>query len=266
MEERKEIALIDLFSALKRFWYIVIIVALLFTTAAYFFTKKQTPMYSQRLEFYVTHRDVTTSGSDISIIGNNIPFIADSVGKEKVVNYMYREYLSKKNYTMTTGALMSCISTGVVSHDDGSRQFYIEATAENPTLCKDILESYKEMFDYHSTIADPLPPDEALHAFNGFDVKTNDNAKIGTQVSPSMPKNLVIGFLIGAVVSYILVFIRYITDNVVNTAEDLSRRFSDIPILAIIPDIESDDKHSDEYVKSASGAKKKAVKEDVSNG
>ena len=44
MEERKEIALIDLFSALKRFWYIVIIVALLFTTAAYFFTKKQTPM------------------------------------------------------------------------------------------------------------------------------------------------------------------------------------------------------------------------------
>ena len=53
-------------------------------------------------------------------------------------------------------------------------------------------------------------------------------------VSPSVPKNIVIGGLVGAILSIGIIFIRFMLDNRLHTQEDVEK-YLEIPNLGVIP-------------------------------
>ena len=66
-------------------------------------------------------------------------------------------------------------------------------------------------------------------------ITTADDAKLQTSpVSPSAPKNIVIGGLVGAILSIGIIFIRFMLDNRLHTKEDVEK-YLEIPNLGVIP-------------------------------
>lgn len=53
-------------------------------------------------------------------------------------------------------------------------------------------------------------------------------------VSPNVPRNVILGFLLGALLVIIIVAIRFITDDKIKTSADV-RKYLDLPTLAILP-------------------------------
>ena len=76
---------------------------------------------------------------------------------------------------------------------------------------------------------------EVKETLNINNITTVDDAKLQTSpVSPSVPKNIVIGGLVGAILSIGIIFIRFMLDNRLHTQEDVEK-YLEIPNLGVIP-------------------------------
>ena len=76
---------------------------------------------------------------------------------------------------------------------------------------------------------------EVKETLNINNITTVDDAKLQTSpVSPSVPKNIVIGGLVGAILSIGIIFIRFMLDNRLHTKEDVEK-YLEIPNLGVIP-------------------------------
>ena len=76
---------------------------------------------------------------------------------------------------------------------------------------------------------------EVKETLNINNITTVDDAKLQTSpISPSVPKNIVIGGLVGAILSIGIIFIRFMLDNRLHTKEDVEK-YLEIPNLGVIP-------------------------------
>ena len=78
---------------------------------------------------------------------------------------------------------------------------------------------------------------EANRLLGGSNASVIQKAKTATGPSSSTQKNTVLGACIGALL--IIVVLRKVFDVVVRTENDLAEAFPKIPILGVIPDIDS---------------------------
>lgn len=98
------------------------------------------------------------------------------------------------------------------------------ATTTDPQLSKKIVDTTVDVFT-----------NEVKETLNINNITTVDDAKLQTSpVSPSVPKNIVIGGLVGAILSIGIIFIRFMLDNRLHTKEDVEK-YLEIPNLGVIP-------------------------------
>ena len=126
-----------------------------------------------------------------------------------------------KELNVDTNVVSSALS---ISNETDTQIISISATTTDPQLSKKIVDTTVDVFT-----------NEVKETLNINNITTVDDAKLQTSpVSPSVPKNIVIGGLVGAILSIGIIFIRFMLDNRLHTQEDVEK-YLEIPNLGVIP-------------------------------
>ena len=151
----------------------------------------------------------------------------DKLSEETInqIPVLYEQYKNKskvaKELNVDTNVVSSALS---ISNETDTQIISISATTTDPQLSKKIVDTTVNVFT-----------NEVKETLNINNITTVDDAKLQTSpVSPSVPKNIVIGGLVGAILSIGIIFIRFMLDNRLHTQEDVEK-YLEIPNLGVIP-------------------------------
>ena len=221
-EEEVTIDLMEVFKQLKTHIRTIILttllVALLVGVVTVFFIPKK---YESTVRLYLKP-DSSTGVSDYSqvnannlLVNNYVEMIKGNNITEKAANEL------KLDQEEVSKALS-------VSNETNTQVISITSTTTDPALSKRIVDQVTKTFR-----------DEVRENLNVTNITIIDNSKIATSpVSPSLPKNLAIGALAGAVLSIAVVIIRMLMDTRIHN-KDEAEQYLGIPNLGAVPFIEN---------------------------
>ncbi len=221
-EEEVTIDLMEVFKQLKTHIRTIILttllVALLVGVVTVFFIPKK---YESTVRLYLKP-DSSTGVSDYSqvnannlLVNNYVEMIKGNNITEKAANEL------KLDQEEVSKALS-------VSNETNTQVISITSTTTDPALSKRIVDQVTKTFR-----------DEVRENLNVTNITIIDNSKIATSpVSPSLPKNLAIGALAGAVLSIAFVIIRMLMDTRIHN-KDEAEQYLGIPNLGAVPFIEN---------------------------
>lgn len=142
----------------------------------------------------------------------------------------------------------------------------IEASAVNSTEIFEVTVTStdpEEAENIANTIAVMLP-DKIAAIVDGSSVRIVDYAIVPShRAAPSYTKNTAIGMVLGFVLSCAVVICMELFDETVRTEDYLTQTYPDIPLLAVVPDMDASKNHGYGYYgygetggKSSKGGKK----------
>lgn len=246
-----EIDLLKLFSALWRRALVIILVALLAASAAFavtlFFIE---PTYQATASFYVNNSSISIGSMNYSISAGEL-----SASSTLVNTYIYilksrttlEDVIEKGDLPYTYVQLNNMITTKTVAN---TAAFDVTVTSGSPTESEHIA----------NTIATVLP-ERITEIVDGSSVRIVDYAIVPAhRAGPSYTKNLMIGFLVGAVLAAGIITVRFLIDEqndvVIHSSDELRELYPDIKVLALIPDMRLSEKKG-YYYSSYYGDQKK---------
>ena len=246
-----EIDLLKLFRVLWRRALVIILVALLAASAVFavtlFFIE---PTYQATASFYVNNSSISIGSMNYSISAGEL-----SASTTLVNTYIYilksrttlEDVIEKASLPYTYKELDELISTKAVT---GTAAFDVTVTTGSPTESELIA----------NTIATVLP-ERITEIVDGSNVRIVDYAIVPAhRAGPSYSKNLIIGFLAGAVLAAGIITVNYIIDEqndvVIHSSDELRQLYPDIKVLAMIPDMRLSEQKG-YYYSSYYGDKKK---------
>lgn len=216
--EELEIDLSELFGLLKKRWRLIVISMVIMTLVAgvftvFFIDKK----YSSSSQIYLKPK--VTEG----IVDNTTLNVNKQMVKNYVIMLKADTILAAvgEQVGVDVGTVKGAVSVSQVNDSDIIK---VTSTTTDPGLSKAITENLITEF-YESTSA-------ILQVDNMF---TLDEAKINTNpVSPNLKMNLVIGALLGIMLSCGYVFLGYMLDTRLRSKEEAERVLG-VPVLGIVP-------------------------------
>ena len=222
-DDEVTIDLMELLTQILDHWLLVVICAILGTAimGVYSF-RLATPMYQSTSKLYVVNsKDSAINLSDLQI-GNYLAqdyqevfhnwHVEDRVIEELGLDYTYSQL----------GRMVS------VSNPTNTRILYITVTNPDPREAQAIASTFaKVACEFIAVKMDQEQP-------NIF-----EEARVPlTPSSPNKSRNLMIGFLLGAVLAVAFVVIRFVADDKVRTPEDIEKLL-DLPTLGVVTEQES---------------------------
>ena len=214
-EEETTIDLMEVFKQLKTHIRPIILTTLLIALVAgvvtvFFIPKK----YESTVRLYLKP-DSSTGVSNNLLVNNYVEMIKGNNITEKAATAL------KINQSEVSSSL-------AVSNETNTQVISITSTTTDPALSKRIVDQVTKTFR-----------DEVRENLNVTNITIIDNSKIATSpVSPSLPKNLAIGALAGAVLSIAFVIIRMLMDTRIHN-KDEAEQYLGIPNLGAVPFIEN---------------------------
>ena len=220
-----EIDLVELFYRLLNAWKLIALFALIGAFAAYGLTKFYiTPKYQSKAVIYAVGRsDSVINMSDLQI-GSSLTNDYISIFNIWEVHARVIETLEERGHDMRGYSYSSLHNMLEVKNPSSTRMINITVTGTNPQLCADIANAYAEVVsDY---IAETMSTDRP-NIMSTARVSTNP-------VSPSVKRNCVLGFLVGAVLACCIVVLRMLLDDKIKTSEDILK-YTGLVNLAVVP-------------------------------
>ena len=231
---------IDLMHLLKVLWqrkWIILICTILIGAIAlgyaYFFVK---PEYQAKAMMYVNNSTVSIGGTSVSISPSELS-AAKSLLNIYLIILQSRTTLdqviqdSGLNYTYAQMSKMVKASSV-----NSTEVFQIVATCNNPGDAKLIVDTIVKIL-----------PDRVADIVDGSSVRLVDHAVYPTSRSaPSYSRYLMIGLLIGFVLSCALFILIDLLDTTIRDEDYLFQRYN-IPVLAVVPDATETGKSSYGY-------------------
>ena len=230
--EEIEIDLQRLFSALLSKAWLIGLVAILCAVAmllgTLFFV---TPEYQATAMFYVNNNALSLGDASFSLSAADISASRGLV-KSYIVILNTRESLNAvidyADSDLTYSELVGMISADAV---DSTEIFRVVVTSTDPQEAKEIADA----------IAYVLPK-RIASIVEGTSAKVVDSAvKPAVPSSPSYTKNTMLGFMIGLVLTSLLVMLREYLDITIRTEDDIGRCCPH-PVLTSVPDMEAHSK------------------------
>ncbi|MDE6154867.1 MAG: hypothetical protein K2F67_00345 [Eubacterium sp.] len=264
MEENREIT-IDLrkiFSMLRKKMIFIVIIALIGSVLAgcitNFFIE---PKYTATIKMHVYSSSDNRIGANSSISSSEID------ASQKLVN-TYLVVVKSKTFTekvadkiggnITARQISSMMSCAQIPD---TLAFQVNVTSTSPQQAMEIANA----------IADTCP-DEIVRILKVGGVEVIDYATVPeSPSSPNLKKNVLIGFLAGFALSFIIFFIKELFDTSITDEKDLEREF-DIPILGTVPRLVPSTEKPKNEIKSSTDLSKPSfdivntTKEDANNG
>lgn len=246
-----EIDLLKLFKALWRRALIIILVALIGASAAFAFTMFFIePTYTATASFYVNNSSISIGSMNYSISAGEL-----SASSTLVNTYIYilksrttlEDVIERAQLPYKYTQLSEKITTKAVT---GTAAFDVTVTTGDPSESEKIA----------NTIAEVLP-ERITEIVDGSNVRIVDYAIIpARRAGPSYSRNLIIGFLAGAVLMSAIVAVRFIideqNDQIIHSSEELRQLYPDVKVLAMIPDMRLSEKKGYYYSSYYGGDKK----------
>ena len=182
-----------------------------------------TPKYSTSCSMYVYSN--TDRVSTDSSIGQNELAASQQLVKTYIVvlksDTVLEKVIEKLELNTTTSTLKKMISCSQV---DETEIFSVSVTSTDAVLSANIANA----------IAD-VAPSEIVRTIKAGGVEIIDYAKVpDSPSSPNLKKNIVIGALMGFVLSFAAFFVYELFDSTITSEKDLEREF-DVPLLGSIP-------------------------------
>ncbi len=213
-----EIDLVALFTRYleKLHWILLSALVVAVATGVVVFTVI-TPIYQATSKIYIVGSDTTISLSDLQI-GSNLAADYQEVFK----NWHVHELVDKRlNLNYSYSKLAGMIS---VSNPSNTHVLYVSVKSPDPQEAKDIADTYAQVArEFIAAKMDMREP-------NIF-----EEAKLpDIPVSPNKTRDVVIGFLIGALLAMAVITIKFLSDDRITTTEDISK-VSGMVTLGMIP-------------------------------
>ena len=176
-----------------------------------------TPVYQATSKIYIVGSDTTISLSDLQI-GSNLAADYQEVFK----NWHVHELVDKRlNLDYSYTKLSSMIS---VSNPANTHVLYVSAKSPDPQEAKMIADAYAQVArEFIATKMDMREP-------NIF-----EEAMLPSRpVSPQKTRDIVIGFLLGALLAAAVVTIKFLSDDRILSGEDIAKA-GNLTTLGMIP-------------------------------
>ena len=227
-----EIDLVQLFRLLWSNVLPILLAAAVFCSAALAFSVFMiTPKYEAEASMYVNNTSFSFGQASFSISSSELS-ASNSLAKTYIYILETRETLEEvikeAELSYTYEELIEMISTEEAS---GTGIFKVNVTSESPVEAERIA----------NTIVKVLPA-RIEEIVDGGAVRTVSFAIIPAhRASPSYIKNALIGFFLGGFISCVWIAVRNLvnqhTNEVIGSADDLRKRYPDITVLSLIPDM-----------------------------
>lgn len=213
------IDLVELMYRLLGHWKLIVCLALVFAVVAGVYTIFfVTPMYEATSTIYVLSRsDSAINMADLQI---GTALTSDYIKVFKMWE-VHEEVISNLNLPYTYTEMRSMLS---VVNDSDTRMLDITFTSPSAEEAAAVANEYAKVASQY--IADTMSTDKP-NMMSVALVPSNP-------VSPNKTKNIMLGFMLGAVLACGIVTVQMIMDDKYKTAEDI-RRYTGLATLAVVP-------------------------------
>ncbi len=211
----------DYIRVIRQRGWIIILVALLTAAAAFGLSKMQTPIYESSLRMLVqpARTDFGQSQAAKLLLRGYVQWIRSSYRAASVIDELQLD--------MEPNELLADID---VASDDSSFVIQLDVENTDPNLANRIAETWANLF-----IQWRVDDNATQRKEDRVDVEFIDDPQAGLS-SPKTKINVAAGFVFGALVGVIIIFIlEWIESGVVRRSEDIER-YLDIPVIGKIPD------------------------------
>lgn len=230
LEDDLEIDLLKLIKALWRKAWLIVLMAVLCggLTLAYTHFWVQ-PLYESGAKMYVNNSSLSLDSAALSITSGDLSASKSLVDTYIVIlksRQVLEEIIRKAELDLTYEELVKMIKAESV---DSTEVFEVVVTDTDPYRAEKIA----------NTIAGVLP-EKISNIVEGSSAKIVDFAVIPAEKSsPSLLKNTLIGALVGFLLCAGTLIFLELNDTVIRDDNYLITSYEDIPLLAIIPDMDS---------------------------
>ena len=197
-----------------------------------------TPIYEATAKIYIVGSDTTISLTDLQI-GSNLAADYQEVFK----NWHVHELVDKRlNLNYSYSKLAGMIS---VSNPANTHVLYVKVKSPDPSEAKIIADTYAQVArEFIAAKMDMRKP-------NIF-----EEAKLPDKpVTPQKTRDVIIGFLAGALLAMAIITIRFLSDDRVMTGEDIAK-VGNLATLGMIPLQHMDENEKNGTPSSAYGRRK----------
>lgn len=176
-----------------------------------------TPIYQATAKIYIVGSDTTISLSDLQI-GSNLA--ADY--KEVFKNWHVHELVDKRlNLNYSYSKLSKMVS---VTNPSGTHVLYVNVKSPDKEEAKLMADTYAQVArEFIAAKMDMREP-------NVFEEARKPTAP----VTPQKTRDIIIGFLVGALLAMAIITIKFISDDRIVTSEDIAK-VGKLPTLGLIP-------------------------------
>lgn len=238
LEEDLEIDLLKLLRALwHKAWVIVlsaVVCGSLVLAWTYFMVD---PLYESKAQMYVNNSSLSFDSAALSITSGDISASKSLVDTYIVIlksRQVLEEIIKKAELDLTYKELVEMIKAESVS---STEIFQVVVTDTDPHRAEKIA----------NTIAGILP-EKISNIVEGSSVRIVDYAVIPAEKSsPSLIKNTLIGVLAGFVLCAGFIIVLELNDTIIRDENYLITNYEEIPLLAIIPDMDSKENYNSYY-------------------
>ncbi|WKY46457.1 Wzz/FepE/Etk N-terminal domain-containing protein [Eubacteriaceae bacterium ES3] len=232
---------IDLLKLIKALWHkawLLVLVSFIFGGGALAYTYLYVdPLYESSAQMYVNNNGLSFDTSALSISSTDITASKSLVDTYMVIlksRQMLNEVIADAQLDLTYDELVEMITAASV---DSTEVFEILVTDTDPYRAELIA----------NTIAEDLP-ERISSIVEGSSARIVDYAVVpAAKSSPNLFKYTLMGALVGFVLSAGLIIIIELSDTTIREEDYLVTNYTDIPLLAIIPDMDRDDSNNNYY-------------------
>lgn len=240
-EPVKQIGIQQLVSALfRKSWIVIlssILCAVLTLLGTYYLI---TPKYQSSAMFYVNNNSLTLNGGSISIDSGDLSAAKELVDSYIVILESRESLMDIIDYASVDRTYMEL--AGMISAEsvNSTEIFKVVVTSPDPYEAERIAEAITELL-----------PKRIGSIIEGTSAKVVDSPIVATSPSsPSYIKNVILGFLIGFILSAGMIVLHTIFDVTIRSEEDVQLA-SQRPVLAAVPDMMNQKSGSGYYYKDA---------------
>ena len=238
---------IDLLRIVKVLWskaWIIVVSCILLGAVGFGYARfRITPMYESSALMYVNNSSISLGSASVTISSGQLSAAKSLIDTYSVIMHSrmtLNTVIRKLNAGYTYEQLKSMVRAQSVNETE---IFSITVTSADPD----------EAVKLANAIADVLP-DKIGDVVNGSSVKIVDRAEVSYRVTPGARRYVMIGFLLGFLISALAIVAADMLDSVVRNEEYLMQTY-ELPILGLVPDLRTTESGSD-YGKSSDRGQK----------
>lgn len=226
--------IINLF--IPKLWIIVLCAIVLSVLLAGYASFFKSDTYTSKMTFMVSTTTGGVTDGDLKLSRQVIDIIDIHIGSDDFledVAVTINEKNADKGWSISAKELDRAIALSKLNDDAPAFTIAITTTdAVKSYEIAEVLSSY--------LVADPATGADApikafmQASFYRVSMKKIDSPELGTPNDKGVVTNAIIGFLVGAVVSMVLIYVAAVFDVVIHDRKKLEEHF-DLPILGVIP-------------------------------